>query len=133
MYQQNYGHGYKPFKERGGCLTIWLVLLTLGAVMGFFGNLTTSTEEMDFLQMFIPALPPWYLPVSVVMALLNLVFLVGFWTWKRWGVYGYFALVLVNVILSLVLGFGVLIAVLSIGLGPLITYILIMNIWDNFE
>ena len=64
-------------KERGGCLTYWLAYAVIIAllVVYFAPNLISNT--------------PWFLNASIGITVFQIIFIVGIWLWKKWGVFGY--------------------------------------------
>jgi hypothetical protein len=76
----------KP-KERGGCLTAWLIfsLIVYGLLTAFF--LFVSIESVIRGQTSHKSL---FVGFAVGLLIIKLVCLTGIWRWRRWGVIGYF-------------------------------------------
>jgi hypothetical protein len=119
-------HQYTVRQERGGCLTAWLVFLTIANVLAIIlGFALTGT------------LGPLSL-LSVVSGTLALIGVVGTWQMKKWGYHTLIAFYLLGVIVGLLslaeqsgsASAGPIIGSL-IGLG--ITSALVLNKWEDFE
>jgi hypothetical protein len=87
----------KP-KERGGCLTAWLIfsLIIYGLLTAFFlfvsieGVIRARTSNKSPFVGFV-----------VGLLIIKLVCLAGIWRWRRWGVIGYFIVNALAAILAL--------------------------------
>jgi len=64
-------------KERGVGLTILLALMLLHGIAAVYLGFTTLRNEYVGTS--------WVLPALLLLALANLVGLVGIWLWKKWG------------------------------------------------
>ena len=85
-------------RKRGGCLTAFLVVVLVGNLWSALSTLLAGP---------IPDFPPALPVVAVFLSLAQCVFVVGIWKWKRWGVYGFVATVLVGIAINVHI-FGVL-------------------------
>jgi hypothetical protein len=75
-------------QERGGCLTVFLVLSFIGSLLGLVGTVMLSSGSNALAGTgYNFVLPSWYLPVAVISIVVHLVAIYGVWTWKKWGVY----------------------------------------------
>lgn len=105
-------------KSRGGCLTAWLVLGFLGGVASIIGYATGSSNEA--LAQAYGNWPSWANPAYIVFALINLASIYGIWTWKKWGLNLYYAMLIVNIVLVMAVGgpwiFGIIGAAIGAGL-----------------
>lgn len=113
-------------QERGGCLTAWLVFIsianTLGIIFGF-----SLVSEIGPLGL-----------VSVIGGALALIGVVGTWQMKKWGSYTLLVVYLLNVLVNIIVvatlpgsaSAGPIIGAL-VGLG--ITSALLANKWYEFE
>src|SRR5436305_1095488 len=76
------------FKQRGGCLTAFLVLM-------FIANPITALVYLlgtELLHKGLPNAPEWAFPTLALMATGQLACAIGIWFWQKWGVYGSFVL-----------------------------------------
>ena len=75
-------------KERGGCLIYWLAYAAITALLliYFLPNLVSNT------QFFESAL--------IGISIFQIIFLIGIWLWKKWGVFGYAAITLISPIVA---------------------------------
>lgn len=81
-----------PERKRGGCLTAYLVVIAIinvlvGALFGILG-----LQNLD-----------WIILLGAMLTVVNVVFVIGIWKWKKWGVYG----------LGVTLGLGITAALIS--------------------
>ena len=74
-------------RERGGCLSLYLILAFLGSVLGLVSVLTLNAANAALVAQGVTAIPGWYIPALVVEIILTLVAIYGMYTWKKWGVY----------------------------------------------
>ena len=126
-----YGSGYRDFrydKQRGGCLTIWLSLMTIGGAIGIFASFIRSPD----IAMFQITLPEWYQPVKAFIAIVYLVCVIGMWMWKKWGFYGIVLLNIAGVVIHLMIGIPFLWAVGGL-VGLIILWILVNPVMNQFE
>ncbi|HVU14261.1 MAG TPA: hypothetical protein VHD90_23440 [Phototrophicaceae bacterium] len=114
-------------QQRGGCLTIWLVLAFIG---GIFSVISYLTSTSTFIQAYPTATSATFILLAIASALI-VIGAVGLWMWKRWGFYAYVAGAIVAVVANFTIGIGLagLVGAL-IGLG--ILWFLIRNKWDSF-
>jgi hypothetical protein len=114
-------------RKRGGCLTAFLILMLVANPLTA-GYYVLAGETV---RQSLPNLPGWAIPVLAVAAVLNFVFAVGVWMWKRWGVYGLFvSAALVFVLNTFIV--GILPALVGI-IGPVILFFLIRPVWSQLE
>lgn len=90
-------------KERHGCLTAWLVLVILA---NGFTALATPLSVAS-IQEALPDFPAWIVWPIAGLALLNILFAVALFNWKRWGFYGFVATSLAACALNLYAGLGI--------------------------
>lgn len=128
-----YGHQYKPHKERGGCLTIWLVLGTLGCVMGLFKGCMPDRESMEFFNDIFANPPEWYYLVSGLVNFMQLICLAGMWMWQKWGFYGLVILSVIGVIVGGMVGVPIVWGIIGTAINLGIWWWLISPHWDSFE
>jgi hypothetical protein len=104
-------------KTRHGCLTAWLILMILA------NSLTAITTPLlaSAIRQNIPGFPGWVVwPISL-LALLNVVFAVALFNWKKWGFIGFCATSILALALNLYAGIGVGQSLLGL-LGIVILY-----------
>lgn len=90
-------------KTRHGCLTAWLILMI---VANAFTAITTPLLAASIGQS-IPGFPAWVLwPISL-LAVLNLLFAVALFYWKKWGFIGFCVTSILALALNLYAGIGV--------------------------
>ncbi len=74
-------------RERGGCLTLFLVLYAIGSVITVITAFSLSGANAALAAQGLPTYPSWYGIGSIVITLIGLAGVYGAWTWKKWGVY----------------------------------------------
>ena len=83
-----------PRPQRGGLLTVLLVLITLGALAGIAGSLLAFAGLQHVAAGNIDAAPGLAPVLKLVMFMILLATAqlgcaIGMWSWKKWGVLGY--------------------------------------------
>ena len=103
-------------KQRHGCLTAFLVVAIIGnAVAVLLYIFATGTVLQSF-----PGASPWTLVVLAVVGILNIVCLIALFKWKKWGFYAALVFSFVTFAVNLVLGVGIIRAILGfIGIAIL--------------
>lgn len=104
--------------ERGGCLTIWLVIMMI-------------LNAMTALTYFLGGVPWIGSGMAILLGLLclvNVASAVGVWQWKRWGVYAFVATAVLATIANILLGISLYIAVVGL-VGPVILGALVYDKW----
>ena len=116
-------------KERGGCLTLWLVVALIGtglaSLMYIFGS--SSMEET------YPDTDTWLFTALGIASVFQFISAAGIWMWKRWGVYGYAVIIVLGLGLNLAIGTNIAVAFGSTVIGGAILYALIKDKWDYFD
>lgn len=111
--------------NRGGCLTTFLILMFIAnPVAGLYYLFAGSTVTQT-----VPNFPGWGIPLFVALSFANLVFAIGIWRWKRWGVYGFVVSAGVAFVVNL-LASGILPALAGL-LGLAILGFLLRDAWGQ--
>src|SRR5688500_20341036 len=71
-------------KTRHGCLTAWLILMILANAL----TAVTTPLFAASIRQAIPGFPEWVVWPIVLLAVLNVVFAVALFKWKKWGFLG---------------------------------------------
>ena len=134
----NYELNEDQERERGGCLTAFLsvtiFLDALGIITSFFSNQLLKLAAHSGAK--LPTYPSWYTPVNVAVAILSVIFLVAILKWKKWGTFGYLAMALVGIIITLVIngiGTSSIVGILGALIWPGILIALVKPIWNHME
>lgn len=104
-------------KSRHGCLTAWLVCMIVA-------NSATALVYLlgsEAIRQLLPNIPGWALPVLIVFSLLNLVYAIALFQWKKWGFWGFCASSVAALVVNLSLGIGIG-SVLSGLVGVIVLY-----------
>lgn len=111
-------------KERGGCLTAYLVVMIIlqlfGVVVVFFYDKIPGVPPMDKTTLII----------SVVLGVLALIGLIGTWLLKAWGVYAYAIANVASIIVTAMDKFNAITLAFSIAFLALFIY-LTKDIWKT--
>ena len=99
QYRHN---SYKPYKEKGGCLLVWLIFTIAG---GFLAGLFILTGVPQHILQAAGSNAP-YMPTSrwIFGAITNfavVICAIGIWVWKKWGWYGYIGIGLLGLALGI--------------------------------
>jgi len=90
-------------KQRHGCLTAWLILMiianSLTSLMYLFGS--------GAIRQQFPDAPGWAFPVLAVLGIVNLVFAIALFSWKKWGFFGFAATSVAASIVNLAVGLNI--------------------------
>jgi hypothetical protein len=101
-------------KNRHGCLTVWLILLIVGAFIVIF----EYVAESDLLQS-TGGLPGWSIGAFIVIGIWEIVCAIALFRWKKWGFWGFCIIAVIGVLINIVLGLGVLSFVGLVGIAML--------------
>jgi hypothetical protein len=111
--------------ERGGCLTIFLVVGFVGYLLSIAASLYIQfqintgniSEYLLDAQLGLVQLLLWIL---AIIGIGGMVCIWGLWNWKRWGYYGVIAIfvagAVINFLSGMVLAQQVLISIFSVGI-----------------
>jgi hypothetical protein len=84
----------KDARERGGCLTLWLVVATIGNGLGLLGAIGLIAQSGQ----------SWISLLSASLGIASFGCVVAIWMWKKWGIYGYGVAMVLSIVVSLVTG-----------------------------
>lgn len=122
---RDYSTTYPTVRERGGCLTAWLVLASVAnPAVGLF-------YLANFARMS-RVLPGGIVVALVVAAIINTIFVVGIWQWQKWGVQGLLTLGVIAFFFNLAT-IGLTPATLGGLFGLGLVWFLVKDKWDQFE
>jgi mannose/fructose/N-acetylgalactosamine-specific phosphotransferase system component IIC len=114
-------------KKRHGCLAAYLwVMIVLNSIVAIF-YLFGSAAIREISR----SIPDWALPVLAIGAILNVVFAIALYQWKMWGFLGFVATSVLVVVVNLMIGIGVIQALL--GLGGVAVLYGVLQIGDKEE
>jgi hypothetical protein len=109
--------------KRSGCLTAFLILAMIGnPILALFQWALAG------------ALPSDVAPLAVIGGVLNvagLVFAIGVWKWKKWGVYGYVGSIGLFILLNLMT--GQVLPALQGALPIALLIALTQPVWKHFK
>ena len=114
--------------KRGFWLTAFLILMVV--TNPFIAFIYFSSPEV-MIQLY-PLLSVGLLYFMGSLAILNFLFAIGIWQWKKFGVYGIYVSIAIGFIINLYLGVGIRGS--SFGLiGVVIIYLTTKKIWAKFS
>lgn len=116
-------------KKRSTWFDVWFWLFVIGNVAGVYTHLLNPGTLNQAIS--ITHTPLWQIRLVGMISLIQLGMLYGVRKWKKWGVYGFGAAVIVSNILNLIGGKFVP-AVFSLGVMYLIYRYIIKPIWSKF-
>ena len=90
----------KPWKQRHGCATAWLVLMMISNLA--VAIITPLSGES--IQKVTPGFPVWVVWPIAVFGALNVVFAFALFCWKKWGFYGFAVTALIGSGINLYVG-----------------------------
>ncbi len=109
-------------RERGGCLSAWLILIIAGNIVMAFINLINATRVADI---------GWIFALQSFLSVINVVFATAIWNWKKWGVYGLFFIIVMGFVLNLI--WGTTLTTLAALIPAILLTLLIQPLWKEFE
>lgn len=125
------GYNYTA-RERGGCLTAWLIVSALAAVFAvfvYFQLLSLISENLIVQQRISGA----YIFALGALIVASIVGLWGIWNWKKWGVYLMVFTSLASAALEFMLGIATATDIIQPFLQIGLLAWLVSSRWDYFE
>ena len=89
-------------KKRHGCLTAWLIIIIIACAVSIIMYLATTSLISSELDM-----AGWVVPVLVILLVFEIVCAIALFMWKKWGFWGFCAIVVISIIINLSLGLGI--------------------------
>jgi len=114
-------------KKRGALLTIWLILMLLANAGTALGYLL----EGGFITAVLPTIPSWAIYVLGVVTLLNVVFTIFLFMWKKWAFFALCGTAGLAFVINLIIGMGFY-SVFGL-LGLIILYLILSPKWNLLE
>lgn len=115
-------------KARGFWLAGYLVLVCLSNPLTIYYYLT-SPESV--IQLF-PRLDQGLLYVLCALSATSILMAVAIWNWKKWGVFGFYAMAAISFVTNLYVGVGFLAALFGLC-GALLIYVTTKRRWQHFS
>ena len=109
-------------KQRHGCLTAWLILMIVANSLAAI----VTPMSVQNIQQTMPNFPTWLVWPIVLMAILNIVFAVALFNWKKWGFFGFAATTIISFSLNIYAGVGI--AQSIVGLSGIAILFLVLQI-----
>ena len=109
-------------KKRGALLTIWLVIMLIA-------NTYTS---YTFLKLASSEIGTWIYYAYSFVGLLNAIFAISLFMWKKWAFYAFCGSSVLAIILNLTMNTGIFAIFFGIA-GPTILYLFMRSKWKMFK
>jgi hypothetical protein len=114
-------------RERGGCLTAWIVVVAIANAVTAFQYITGGNQ----LAQAIPGASGGVFILLAVLALVNVAAAVALWYWKRLGFYAFIGTSIAALVINLALGVPPLLSLVGlVGVGLL--WYLLKDRWEQF-
>lgn len=121
-------------KDRGGCLSLWLIGSTLFSLYGLFvlcQAVSIVSDRSSFYSNRSGLMCAFVLLGAIVIG--SLVSLFGIWNWKKWGVYGIATMSIASPIIEGLVGAPDASDLVAAVVQLTILYFLVKDKWDYFE
>jgi hypothetical protein len=112
-------------RKRHGCLTVWLVIIILFSLAAIIIVIPKGNPNLPDI------LPGWVVAISITFSLLNIVFAVALFMWKKWGFWGFCAVAVVDFTISIIAGELFIFSLVGLCLRLFILYIALTIGGDN--
>ncbi len=129
----NFPTGSPKQKQRHGCLTAFLIFMLLANLLAAYGNIAM---QEGILSVF-PRLSSNLILILAAGGLLNVVFVIAIFNWKKWGFWGFSVSAIIVFSINVYGGVGVFAAVA--GLAGVLVLFAVLKIgkekagWDQLE
>lgn len=115
-------------RKKGGCLTAFLIFMLIANALGALGYFIGGGA----IRQLTPNIPGWAIITSGTLSLLNIIFALGIWKFKKWGFYGFGAVSVIAFVVNIISGTPVYSALIGL-VGIVILYFLVRPIWSQME
>ena len=109
-------------KKRGILLTIWLLIMLIA----------NTYTGYTFLKLVFSEFGTWMYYAYSFVSLLNVVFIISLFMWKRWAFYAFCGSSVLAIVLNLLMGLGMFAIFFGIS-GPIVLYLFMSSRWKMFE
>lgn len=130
----------KEKKERGGCLTAFLIVFIVLYSLGILGSLLSAamgSSSNEALNKMFGSVPTWSYATSVILDIVNIVGLVFILKWKKIGAYLFIGSAVVSFVISIITSASIVSTIVGGLIGYAIIfgifYYVIHPIWNNLE
>jgi len=96
------------------------------------GTALTYLLAGGFITAVLPTIPSWAIYVLGVGALLNVVFVIFLFMWKKWAFFALCGMAGIAFVINLVSGMGIVPSILGLA-GVVILYLILRSKWDLLE
>lgn len=118
----------KVIKKRGFWLSAFLILM-------FIANPFTAFIYFNNPEMIIQAYPKMasgLLYLMGAMCVVNVVLAGGIWMWKKWGVFGFYTVVVIAFCINMYVGLGITGSLTGL-VGAVIIFFTTKKRWEHFS
>lgn len=114
--------------KRPWYLSTWLIIIMVLNLLSVIGVVAGS----GFISKAMPNLPSWYMPLSALLGVAEVVGAVMIWQWKMMGFYLIVGIAVLSALLS-IMTTGRYSSVIFGALGILILYFCMRPVWKSFK
>ena len=117
-------HKIKP--EHGGCLTAWLTVSVLAAIVAIF----LLSRALPIAQIRGRGT---FVYILIAASVLMIVCIGGIFDWRRWGVIGFVTMIIVSAVLQIIIGLATARDVIAPIVQLSLLYYLIQDKWHYYD
>ena len=114
-------------KKRGFWLSAFLILMFIANPLTAF----TYFSNPDMIIQAYPKMTAGILYFMGAMSIVNVILAVGIWMWKKWGVFGFYGVVVIAFCINLYVGLGIAGSLVGL-IGAVIIFFTTKNRWEHF-
>lgn len=137
-------NGSKEKRERGGCLTafiiVFIVLYSLGIIFTLCGAAMSNSsfvQSNEALKASFASVPTWSDATTAILYIVNIVGLILILKWKKIGAYLFIGSAVVSFIISLVISTSIVSSIIYGLIGYVILfgifYFVVHPVWSHLE
>ncbi|MCA9908642.1 MAG: hypothetical protein KC519_08345 [Anaerolineae bacterium] len=116
-------------RERGGCLTVYLIVLAAAAGLGIVSILGLASNPRS-----AEVIPSWIVIFVVVLAIVQIASVVGIWSWKTWGIMALAASMIISNLVQIFTGLGSLaMNIVQLVVQPLLLFVVLRDKMHEFD
>ena len=116
-------------KERGGCLATFVIATV---ILNFFTMLYYFFAKNKLMETSKYFTSSWMIYFVSFFGLLNVIFGIAIWNWKKFGVYGLMVSALILFCFNIYIGMAAIASALGL-IGPIILIILLKPVWSHLK
>lgn len=111
---------------------IWLAFFIIFMVLSNAITASSYFTNAEQVASTVPNLTPTFVQLLGLGTIMNVVFAAAIWNWKRWGLYGFYAMSVLAAAVNLYLGFNLVWVAIGLS-GAAILFLLVRKKWEHFK